>query len=118
MPQTKKEQTKAITIREYMRTDAVLGGFVDILGVADAKPYISNVLIAVQNDEKLMKCDHGSIYTSALRAASLKLSVDPIAKQAYLIPFGNKCTLQVHYKGLVDLAVRTEKYKFINVAPV
>ena len=117
MPQ-KKEQTKEITIREYMRTDAVLGGFADLMGEANAKAYITSVIIAVRNDEKLMKCELKSIYNSALRAASLRLSVDPALKQAYLIPFGEKCTLLIHYQGLVDLAVRTGKYKWINVDPV
>lgn len=117
MPQ-EEEQTKAITIREYMKTDAALKGFAELMGEREARPYITNVIIAVRNDEKLEKCDHKSIYNSALRAASLQLSVDPVAKQAYLVPFGNKCTLLVHYQGLVDLAVRTGKYEYINVAPV
>lgn len=118
MPPKKKEQTKAITVREYMRTDTALQGFTEFMEEANAKAYISSVLIAVQNDEKLMKCNNQSIYNSALRAASLQLSVDPVAKQAYLIPFGDKCTLLVHYQGLVDMAVRTGKYNWINVDPV
>ena len=117
MPQ-KKEQTKAITIREYMRTDTVLQGFADLMGEANARAYISSVLITVGNDEKLMKCELKSIYNSALRAASLQLSVDMAANQAYLVPFAGKCTLLVSYKGLLDLAVRTGQYKWINVDKV
>ena len=124
MPPKKKEQTKAIekapptTIREYMKTDAVLQGFAELMGEKDARAHISSVIIAVRNDDKLMKCDYKSIYISALRAASLQLSVDPALKQAYLVPYGNKCTLLIHYQGLVDLAVRTGKYEYINIAPV
>lgn len=115
---TADKKSKAITTREYMRTDAVLKGFADFMGEKEARTYISSVLIAVENDEKLMKCKPKSIYISALRAASLQLSVDPALKQAYLIPFGDQCTLLIHYQGLVDLAVRTGKYRYINVAPV
>ncbi len=110
--------TKNKAIVEYMKTEKVLNRFADVLGEHEAKGYIASVLIAVQNDERLMACDPDTIYTSGLRAASLRLSVDPATGQAYLIPYGKVCTLTVGYKGLYDMAVRTGRYRYINVDKV
>lgn len=110
--------TKNRAIVEYMKTEKVLNRFADVLGEHEARGYIASVLIAVQNDERLMQCDPDTIYTSGLRAASLRLSVDPATGQAYLIPYGRTCTLTVGYKGLYDMAVRTSRYRYINVDKV
>ena len=110
--------TKNRAIVEYMKTEKVLNRFADVLGEHEARGYIASVLIAVQNDERLMQCDPDTIYTSGLRAASLRLSVDPATGQAYLIPYGKTCTLTVGYKGLYDMAVRTGRYRYINVDKV
>jgi recombination protein RecT len=73
-----------------------------------AAAYISSVIIAVGASEALQQCTPKSIAVSALRAATLGLSVDPALGKAYLVPFKNEATLVVGYKGLIDLATRTE----------
>lgn len=104
----------------YMRSDAVRTGFAEVVGDRAAGAYISSVLLAVANDTSgnLQKCSHESIYISALRAATLSLSVDPSTGQAYIVPFKGRATLVVGYKGLHDMAVRTNKYRYINVSPI
>lgn len=106
-------------IKQYMQSDIVRNRFVDILG-HDAKAYITSVLLVVANDPtgKLAKCTPQSIYSSALRAASMRLSVDPAIQQAYLVPFKGQATLVVGYKGLYYMALRTGQYRYINVGPV
>ena len=107
-------------VTNYMRSDIVKARFAEIVGDRNAAPYISSVLLAVANDQSgnLAKCDPKSIYISALRAATLRLSVDPSTGQAYLVPFGGQATLIVGYKGLQDMAVRTGKYRYINIGPI
>lgn len=106
-------------IVEYMRSDLVKERFAEVLGnERNAAPYITSVLLAVANNEKLQECTHQSIYSSALRAATLRLSCDPGTKQAYLVPYGNSATLIVGYKGLYDMAVRTGKYRYIHTGKV
>jgi len=115
------QDTKAIQkVSNYLRSDIVRERFVEVVGNGNAGPYLSSVMLAVANDQSgnLAKCDPKSIYISALRAATLRLSVDPSTGQAYLVPFGNTATLIVGYKGLQDMAVRTGKYRYINVGPV
>ena len=108
-------------IAVYMQNEAVKSRFTELMGNRDGLAYISSVLIAVANSEQLQKCAPESVYISALRAATLHLSVDQSLGQAYLVPFKNKktgkdiATFIPGYKGLYDLAVRTGRYRYINV---
>lgn len=108
------EKTKAI-----MRSDEVLKRFSDVLGSDfTARRYIGSVLLAVSQSEDLQKCTPQSIMVSGMRAATLKLTVDPGLGHSYLVPFRNKdkynATLIIGYRGLKQLAMRTGKYLFIN----
>ena len=107
-----------ITVKEFMRQDQVVQSFRDVLGEREANAYISSVLIAVANSQALQECTPISIMSSALRAATLRLSCDPAIGQAYLVPFKGKCTLIIGYKGLKDMALRTGQYRYLNVATV
>lgn len=114
-----KPEEKALTkITNYMESAVVRARFAQIMGERGASTYISSVLIAVADSYSLQKCSPVSIYTSALRAATLRLSVDPGTGQAYLVPFGGRATLIVGYKGLHDMAVRTNRYRYINVGEI
>lgn len=114
-----EKEEKAITkITNYMESAVVQARFAKIMGERGASNYIASVLIAVADSYNLQKCTPVSIYTSALRAATLRLSVDPGTGQAYLVPFKGKATLIVGYKGLHDMAVRTNRYRYINVSPI
>ncbi len=103
-------------VSNYMRSDVVKARFAEVVGSQNAGAYISSVLLAVANSKDLQKCSTESIYISAMRAATLRLSVDPSTGQAYLVPFKDKATLIVGYKGLYDMAVRTGLYHYINVS--
>jgi len=102
-------------LRTLMRRDDVKQRFIEILGKNEGSAYISSVLIAVAGNERLQQCSANSIIGSALRAATLKLSVDPSTGQAYLVPFKDQATLIVGYKGIYNLALRTGKYRYLTV---
>jgi phage RecT family recombinase len=110
-------------IRAMARSDEVLSRFAEVLGPS-APTFISSVLIAVQNNDKLMECTPASIIAAAMRAATLRLSCDPALGQAYPVPYFDnragcyKAQFQIGYKGMVQLALRTGKYRHLNVAPV
>lgn len=112
-------EEKALTkITNYLDAPVVKARFAQIMGERGASNYISSVLIAVADSKALQSCSPASIYTNALRAATLRLSVDPGVGQAYLVPFKGHATLIVGYKGLHDMAVRTNRYRYINVSPI
>jgi len=104
----------------YLRQDEIKARFTEVLGNdRNAGAYIASVLLAVANGpQALQECTPASIYSAALRAATLRLSVDPAIGQAYLVPFGKAATLIVGYKGLHDMAVRTNRYRYINVGKI
>lgn len=108
----------ALTLKEFAKSEVIMQNFADILGERGAKAYIASVLIAVAQSDTLSACTPTSIITSAMRAATLNLSVDPATGQAYLVPFDRRCTLIVGYKGLKDLALRTGKYKYLHVSHI
>jgi len=105
-------------IRDYARSEAIVERFAEIVGNHQAMAYISSVLLAVGNNEALQRCTPQSIITCAMRAATLQLSCDPATGQAYLVPFKGKATLVVGYRGLMTMAIRTGKYRFINCAKI
>lgn len=114
-----KEKTGLAKVKAYAEMEEVKQRFVNLLGDRDGRAYVESVVIAVANNSNLQKCSPKSIMISAMRAASLKLSVDPIMKQAHLVPMGTEATLIVDYHGLVQLSVNTNYYEIApNVSEV
>lgn len=127
---TTQVQTNAIAVRandtglaaikDYFRSKEIMDRFAEVMG-SHAGAYISSAVLAVANSEDLQKCTAVSIVSSALRAATLRLSCDPATKQAWLVPFYDKksgtrkAQLLVGYKGYYDMAMRTGQYTNITV---
>jgi len=107
----KQNQNGLEKVKAYAEMAEVQKRFVNLLGDRDGRAYVESVVIAVANNENLQKCSPKSIMISAMRAASLKLSVDPIMKQAHLVPMGSEATLIVDYHGLCQLSVNTGYYE-------
>lgn len=106
----KKRETSLDIIKRYARSNEIQQRFQNMLGSHSGRNYVESVIISVTNNEKLQKCTPKSIMVSAMRAASLKLSVDPALSQAHLVPFGNECTFIPDYHGLVQLSTQTGMY--------
>lgn len=100
--------------KAFARSDMIVERFKEILGDRGARSYISSVVLSVANSDRLQECTHASIISSALRAATLSLSCDPAIGQAYLVPFGKTATFVIGYKGLRDMALRTNKYRYLH----
>jgi recombination protein RecT len=108
--QRQAESRSLAIIKQYARSEEIQTRFENMLGNQAGKNYIESVIIAVTNNDGLQKCDPKSIMISAMRAASLKLSVDPALHQAHLVAYKNVCTLIPDYHGLVQLTVQTGMY--------
>jgi len=124
--------TTVITVSDYFRKPEHLARFEALRLPEGADRYIQSALIAISASPDLMACTAQSLYRATLRSASLGLSLDPALKQAWLVPYNRKvkatkdtpehwvkdAQFQPHYKGLYTLAVRTGKYRIINVGPI
>lgn len=117
-PTPPKPLTTLDRFKAFIRSETIMERFTEMLDDRRARSYVNSVVLAVASNDKLLECTHASIVTSALRAASLHLSVDPIIAQAYLVPYGGVCTLVVSYKGLRDKAINTNKYRYLHASPV
>ena len=106
------------SLKAIMRSNEINSRFAEVVGNNNAGGYISSVLIAVSGNTALQSCSPNSIISSALRAATMRLSVDPSTGQAHIVPFGNKATLIVGWKGIYHMAIRTGKYRFINLITI
>jgi len=105
------QKTSLAKVKTYAELDEVKQRFINLLGEAGGKSYVESVVIAVSNNQALQKCSPKSIFISAMRAASLKLSVDPALRQAHLVPYGSEATLIVDYHGLLTLSTNTGYYE-------
>jgi recombination protein RecT len=112
------DQLALAKVSEFFSKEMVRDRFNDVVGSREAGAYIASVLLEVAQSDALQKCTLPSIYNAALQAATLRLSVNKNTGQAYLVPFKDQCTLIVGYKGLHDMAVRTEKYRYINAGEI
>ena len=106
------------SLKAIMRSNEINSRFAEVVGNNNAGGYISSVLIAVAQNKDLQNCNPNSIISSALRAATMRLSVDPSTGQAHIVPFGGKATLIVGWRGIYHMAIRTGKYRFINLITI
>lgn len=114
-----KNQRPIDKFKTYANSPEVLESFKRVLGSDKmAQMYVGSVIVAVYNKHELQECSPKSIMVSAMRAAYLRLSVDPAMKQAHLVPFGGEATLIVDYHGLTQLMFNTGLYADINVSEV
>ena len=87
-----------------------------------AKKFVAEVSSLVGNNFALQKCTANSIISSALLAQSLNLPMAQSLGFCYLVPYKNGdftvAQFQIGWKGLVQLAIRTNQYANIGVLPV
>lgn len=105
------------TIKQLMGADSVKNRFEETLG-KKAPQFMASVINLVNGDTNLQKCDQMSVISSAMVAAALDLPIDKNLGYAWVVPYGNKATFQIGYKGFIQLALRTGQYRNINVIEV
>lgn len=83
-----------------------------------APQYISSIINLVNSDSKFINCEPMSIIASCMIAATLDLPIDKNLGYAWIIPYKNRASFQLGYKGYIQLALRSAQYKAINVINV
>lgn len=84
--------------------------FKKVLQGIDSQYFTTVAITAIQNSPQLLECNLVSWYTALRQAAQLSLPVDGSLGLAYLVPFKEKATLIIGYKGLRELVYRTGLY--------
>jgi len=91
-----------------------------------ARAIMGSIIEVCSNNQKLQECDPNLVIQEAMKAASCGLSLAAGLGHAYVIPYnksvkvGNRWEkvpipqMQIGYRGLIQLALRTRQYRTIN----
>jgi len=104
-------------VKSLLNSPTIKKRFEEVLGKR-APQFMTSIVNLVNSDVNLQKCDQMSVISSAMVAATLDLPVDKNLGYAWVVPYGNKATFQLGYKGYIQLALRTGLYKALNALPV
>lgn len=106
------EKSLVNQVRIYATNAGINKTLLDLLGQEEMEIFKNSVIMAA-SDEKLKDevKDAKSVWEASLKAATLKLSLDPVLKQGFLIPRAKKATFQPSVRGLWTLAKRSGKLK-------
>lgn len=111
------QQANIAKMRAVLDNVSIKKQFENALGKESA-PFIASVMEIYSSDSNLTVCDPNLVIREALKAAVLKLPVIRSLGQAYIIPYKKKGiptpTFIIGYKGLVQLAIRSNQYRTIN----
>ena len=104
-------------LKAIMAATSVQDQFKNALG-ENANSFVASLIDLYNTDKSLQECNPNQVVSEALRAAVLKLPIIKALGYAYIIPFKIKGVLtpvfMVGYKGLIQLAMRTGQYRYIN----
>lgn len=114
-------KTKMVVLQEFFTKETVKVQLRNLLQ-DNSDIFIASVIDLYSGDEYLQKCHPELVAMQALKAAALKLPVIKALGFAYIVPYkkGNDFIpqLQIGYKGLIQLAIRTNMYRVIHADKV
>lgn len=87
----------------------------------DEKPYLREIIFAKQifeSNEALAKCNKESIRNAIINIALTGATLNPVLQQAFLIPRGDKCCLDISYRGLCKIATDSGSVMDISATAV
>ena len=111
------------SIKSFFSQENVKAKFAEMLGQR-APQFITSVLQVCANSKDLADADPISVFNSAAVAATLDLPVNSNLGFAYIIAYfdtkANKkvASLQLGYKGYLQLAQRSGQFKTISATPI
>lgn len=82
------------------------------------KEFVSNLLALCDGDPNLALCEPNKLMMCAMNATALNLPLNKNLGYAYIIPYKGVPSFQIGYKGLIQLALRSGQYKFLNACEV
>jgi len=109
--------TQNRSIRDYLNSPGMLAEIGKVLPKhCTPERMIRVACTAITKTPKLANCTKESFFECLLNLSQWGL--EPDGRRAHLIPYGNKCTLVVDYKGYVELAYRSGVAKNIHASVV
>jgi len=112
------EKRKPVDVlKSVLNAPSVQEQFQNAMG-SNSNSFVASVIDLYNTDKLLQDCNPNQVVMEALKAAVLKLPINRALGYAYILPFKNKGvptpTFIIGYKGLIQLAMRTGQYRYIN----
>jgi recombination protein RecT len=109
--------TKKVTIGNFLNFPNTKKFLEDNLQ-DNKKEFVSNLLALCDGDANLAACEPQKLMLCAMNATALNLPLNKNLGYAYIIPYKGVPSFQIGYKGLIQLALRSGQYKFLNACEV
>lgn len=121
---TTTEQNSQVTkrkpvdvLKSVLEAPSVQKQFDNALG-NNSSAFVASIIDLYNTDHTLQQCNPNQVVMEALKAAVLKLPINKALGYAYVLSFKNNGvptpTFIMGYKGLIQLAMRTGQYRYIN----
>jgi len=113
-----RQETPIDRLKKALSTGSVQAQFQNALD-KNANLFVASLIDLYASDTYLQKCEPKTVIMEALKAATLKLGINKSLGYAYIVPYKDKSgkfnpTMQIGYKGYIQLAQRTGQYRRLN----
>lgn len=119
--QLEKAPTKFDALRLFIAKDTVQDQLKNAVG-DNADAFAASIIDLYTGDSYLQNCQPELVVMQSMKAAVLKLPVIKSLGFAYIVPYKSDGKLipqlQIGYKGLIQLAIRTNQYRIIHTEEV
>ena len=117
--------TNELTHKQFFNSPAVKQKFSEVVN-GNGQQFVASLLSIITNNKLLAKATNESIMTAAMKAATLKLPIEPSLGMAYVVPYNrsekhgdtwikiNEAQFQMGYKGFIQLAQRSGQIRNVN----
>ncbi|MFT8526107.1 MAG: recombinase RecT [Lentilactobacillus hilgardii] len=106
-----------VPVKDLVKQDKIKQMLASTLG-SRSQQFATSLVSVVNENYQLGKVDQMSVINSAMVAATLDLPINQNLGYMWLVPYKDKATPQIGYKGYIQLAQRTGKYKSMNAITV
>lgn len=116
---------------DYIVQEKIKAKINEMVGGKNSQRFITAIVSAVSNNGDLATCNFSTIIAGALLGESLQLSPSPQLGHYYLVPYNVKkkdekgkdywekvAQFQLGYKGYIQLAIRSNFYRDIDVLEI
>ena len=114
---TRNQLTPVQRLKTALSAESVQEQFRNAL--QDSAPlFVASLIDIYASDRNLQECEPAAVIMEALNAATLRLPINKNLGFAYIVPYRSKGKtepqMQIGYKGLIQLAMRTGEYRYLN----
>lgn len=111
--QTLPTKSKVDILKSMLNADSVFEQFKNALG-ENGGMFVASLIDLYNGDTNLQACEPKAVVAEALKAAAIKLPINKALGQAFIVAYKGVPTFQIGYKGIIQLALRSNQYRNIN----